>query len=159
MSRGEKPLEQTLVLIKPDAVQRGLIGEIIMRLEKRGLKVVAAKFVHVTRQFAEKHYMVHKGKPFFNGLVKYLTSTPLFAMIWEGENAVKAVRQIMGATDPLQAEPGTIRHDLALKISRNLTHASDSPETAQAEIALWFKPEEIFAGWRRDTEEWIFGNN
>jgi nucleoside-diphosphate kinase len=159
MMPGEEPLEQTLVLIKPDAVQRGLAGEIIMRLEKRGLKIAATKFVQVSKQFAERHYAVHKGKPFFKGLVRYLVSTPVFAMIWEGENAVKAVRQTMGATDPLQAEPGSIRHDLALKISRNLTHASDSPETARAEIALWFRPEEIFAGWQRDTEEWIFGNN
>ncbi len=152
-------MEQTLVLIKPDAVQRGLVGEIIMHLEKRGLKIAASKFIRVDKQFAEKHYAVHKGKPFYEGLVKYLVSTPIMAMIWEGENAVKAVRQTMGATDPLQAEPGTIRHDLALKISRNLTHASDSPENAKAEIELWFKPDEIFADWHRDTEDWIFGNN
>ncbi len=152
-------MEQTLVLIKPDAVQRGLVGEIITRLEKRGLRIVASKFIQVEKDFAKKHYAVHIGKPFYEGLVKYLVSTPIMAMVWEGENAVKAVRQTMGATDPIQADPGTIRHDLALKISRNLTHASDSPENAKTEIGFWFTPQELCAGWHRDTEEWIFGNN
>jgi len=151
-------LERTLVLIKPDAVERGLVGEIICRLEKRGLRIVAAKFVHVSAGFAEKHYAVHKGKPFYAGLVKYITSKPLMAMVWEGENAVKAVRQTMGSTNPLEADPGTIRHDFSLKVSRNLTHASDSPESAEAEIKLWFRPEEII-DWQHCNEEWIFGNN
>lgn len=152
-------MERTLVLIKPDAIQRGLTGEIIMRLEKRGLRIVASKFIQVEKSFAERHYAIHKGKPFYDGLVRYLISTPIMAMVWEGENAVKAVRQTMGTTDPLQADPGTVRHDLALKISRNLTHASDSPENAEKEIELWFSANELFPGWHRDTEEWIFGNN
>ena len=151
-------MERTFVLIKPDAVQRGLIGEIISRLEKRGLVLVALKFVHVTKEFAETHYAVHKGKPFYNGLVKYLISTPVLAMVWEGENAVALVRQTMGSTNPLEASPGTIRHDLALKISRNLTQASDSLATAQNEIQLWFAEDEIHS-WKPDLEEWVFGNN
>jgi len=151
-------LERTFVIIKPDAVQRALIGEIISRLEKRGLVLVASKFVLVTKEFAETHYAVHKGKPFYNGLVKYLTSTPVMAMVWEGEYAVALVRQTMGATNPLEALPGTIRHDLALKISRNLTHASDSLATAQNEIQLWFTEDEIHS-WKSDLDEWVFGNN
>jgi nucleoside-diphosphate kinase len=154
----EVSLEKTLVLIKPDAVERGLIGEIISRLEKRGLKLVAAKFVHVTKPFAEKHYAVHKGKPFYAGLVRYITTSPLMAMVWEGENAIAAVRQTMGSTNPVEADPGTVRHDLALKVSRNLTHASDSVQSAEAEINLWFKPEELIS-WKRSVENWIFGNN
>ncbi len=151
-------MEKTFVIIKPDAVQRALVGEIISRLEKRGLVLVASKFVRVTREFAETHYAVHKGKPFYSGLVKYLTATPVMAMVWEGENAVALVRQTMGATNPLEAQPGTVRHDLALKISRNLTHASDSLSTAEKEIQLWFTEEEIHS-WKPDLEEWVFGNN
>jgi len=151
-------LEQTFVIIKPDAIQRALIGEIISRLEKRGLILIAAKFVRVSKDFAEKHYAIHKGKPFFNGLVKYLISTPVLAMVWEGENSVALVRQTMGSTNPVEALPGTIRHDLAVKISRNLTHASDSIESAQKEIQLWFSEDEIHP-WKPDLGEWIFGNN
>jgi nucleoside-diphosphate kinase len=151
-------LEQTFVIIKPDAVQRALMGEIISRLEKRGLKLVAAKYVQVDRELAEKHYAIHAGKPFYNGLVRYICMTPVLAMIWEGENAIAAVRQTMGSTNPLESTPGTVRHDLACKISRNLTHASDSLETAKKEIALWFQPLELHP-WRRDNEEWISGNN
>ncbi len=151
-------MEQTLVIIKPDAVQRALVGEIISRLEKRGLKLVASKFIQVDKELAEKHYAIHVGKPFYNGLVKYICMTPVLAMIWEGENAVAAVRQTMGSTNPLDAAPGSVRHDLACKISRNLTHASDSVETAKKEITLWFEPSEIHL-WQRDSEEWISGNN
>ncbi len=151
-------MEQTFVIIKPDAVQRALIGEIILRLEKRGLKLIAAKFIQVDKDLAEKHYAIHLGKPFYKGLVKYIGMTPVLAMIWEGENAVAAVRQTMGSTNPLDAAPGTVRHDLSSKISRNLTHASDSIETAKKEIALWFQPFEIHP-WQRDCEEWISGNN
>lgn len=151
-------MEKTLVLIKPDAVERGLIGEIISRLEKRGLRLAAAKFVKVSKSFAEEHYAIHKGKPFYNGLVKYITASPLMAMVWEGENAIAAVRQTMGSTNPIEAAPGTVRHDLAVKMSRNLTHASDSPTSAETEIKLWFKENEIVA-WNRSVEEWIFGNN
>jgi nucleoside-diphosphate kinase len=135
-----------------------LVGEIIARLEKRGLKLIAAKYVQVDKELAEKHYAVHLGKPFYKGLVNYICMTPVFAMIWEGENAIAAVRQTMGATNPLEAASGTVRHDLASKISRNLTHASDSIETAKKEIALWFQESEIHP-WQRDCEEWISGNN
>jgi nucleoside-diphosphate kinase len=151
----EGTLEQTLVLVKPDGVQRGLIGEIISRLERRGLKMTAAKFQSVSRELAEKHYAVHKGKPFYDGLISYITSAPVMAMVWQGPNAVQAVRQTMGATRPVEAAPGSVRHDFGLEVGRNLTHASDSPENAEAEISLWFKPEELIA-WKRDVDRWIF---
>lgn len=151
-------MERTLVLAKPDAVQRGLIGEIISRLERRGLKLVAAKYLQVSRDLAERHYAVHRGKPFFEGLVRYITSAPVMAMVWEGPRAIEAVRQTMGSTRPLEAAPGTIRHDFALEIGRNLTHASDGPETAAEEIALWFTPEEL-VDWSRPIEDWITGTN
>jgi nucleoside-diphosphate kinase len=154
----EVVLERTLVLVKPDGVQRGLIGEITLRLERRGLKLVALKMLQVSNDLAEKHYAVHKGKPFYEGLVRYITSAPVVAMVWEGENAVAAVRQTMGATRPGEAAPGTIRHDFALEVGRNLTHASDSPENAMIEIALWFRPEELL-DWQRLVDPWIFGKN
>jgi len=131
-------VEQTLVLIKPDGIQRGLTGEIIKRLENRGLKLVAAKFLLVNESLAKKHYAVHEGKPFYAGLIKYITSSPLMAMVWEGPQAVAAVRQTMGATRPTEAAPGSIRHDYALEVGRNLTHASDSVENAKIEISIWF---------------------
>ncbi len=148
-------MERTLVLVKPDGVQRGLIGEIIARLERRGLRLVAAKFMQVSRELAEAHYAVHKGKPFYDKLIRYITSGPVMAMVWEGPNAIAAVRQTMGATRPTEAAPGTVRHDFALEIGRNLTHASDSPETAAQEIALWFHPDEIVS-WSRALDPWIF---
>jgi len=148
-------MERTLVLVKPDGVQRGLMGEVISRLEHRGLRLVAAKFMHVSKQLAETHYAVHKGKPFYPGLIQYITSAPVLAMVWEGPQAIAAVRQTMGATNPTQAAPGTIRHDYALETGRNLTHASDLPETGEKEIALWFKPEELVS-WTRDTDRWTF---
>jgi nucleoside-diphosphate kinase len=148
-------VQQTLVLIKPDAVQRGLIGEITSRLERRGLRLVAARFCRVTRELAEEHYAIHKGKPFYPGLVDYITSSPVMAMIWEGPEAVAAVRQTMGATRPTEAAPGTVRHDFGLEIGRNLTHASDSPTTAESEVQLWFRPDERVA-WERDVDRWVF---
>mgnify|MGYP000855929733 CR=1 FL=1 len=151
-------MEQTLVLIKPDGIQRGLTGEIIKRLENRGLKLVAAKFLLVNESLAKKHYAVHEGKPFYAGLIKYITSSPLRAMVWEGPQAVAAVRQTMGATRPTEAAPGSIRHDYALEVGRNLTHASDSVENAKIEISIWFKPEEIVS-WERATDAWIQGQN
>jgi nucleoside-diphosphate kinase len=151
-------VEQTLVLIKPDGIQRGLTGEIIKRLENRGLKLVAAKFLLVNESLAKKHYAVHEGKPFYAGLIKYITSSPLMAMVWEGPQAVAAVRQTMGATRPTEAAPGSIRHDYALEVGRNLTHASDSVENAKIEISIWFKPEEIVS-WERATDAWIQGQN
>lgn len=151
-------MEQTLVLIKPDGIQRGLTGEIIKRLENRGLKLVAAKFLLVDEKLAKKHYAVHEGKPFYAGLISYITSSPLMAMVWEGPQAVAAVRQTMGATRPTEAAPGTIRHDFALEVGRNLTHASDSAENAKIEISIWFKPEEIVS-WSRANDPWIQGQN
>jgi nucleoside-diphosphate kinase len=151
-------LEQTFILVKPDGVQRGLIGEILSRLEKRGLKLVAARFLQVPVSLAEKHYAIHQGKPFYEGLIKYITSAPVMAMVWEGPAAIQAVRQTMGLTDPLKAEPGSIRHDFASRISRNLTHASDSPENAVSEISLWFTREEI-VDWKKMDDDWVFGDN
>jgi nucleoside-diphosphate kinase len=148
-------LERTLVLIKPDAVQRGLIGEVIARLERRGLRLVAARFMEVGRALAERHYAVHKGKPFYDGLIAYITSAPVMAMAWEGPNAIAAVRQTMGSTRPTEAAPGSIRHDFGLTVGRNLTHASDSPQTAEEELSLWFKPNELI-NWGRDQDRWIF---
>lgn len=154
----EVHVEKTLVLVKPDGVQRGLIGEVIQRLERRGLRLVAAKFVQIHKELAEKHYAIHKGKPFYPGLIEYITSAPVMAMVWEGPNAVAAVRQMMGATRPVDAAPGTLRHDFALEVGRNLTHASDSPENGESEVALWFRPDELVS-WRRDTDRWIFESN
>ncbi len=154
----EENFEKTLVLIKPDGVQRKLIGEIIDRFQNRGLQLVAAKMVLVSRELAETHYKEHIGKSFYNGLVKYITSAPTMAMVWAGEHAIEAVRQTVGKTNPLEAAPGTIRHDYALLTSRNLVHASDSPETAEREIALWFRPEEI-CEWSDQHHKWIFGKN
>ncbi len=148
-------MERTLVLVKPDGVQRGLIGEVIARLERRGLRLVTAKFMNVSRQLAETHYAIHKGKPFYDGLISYITSAPVMAMVWEGPNAVAAVRQTMGATRPTEAAPGTLRHDFALEVGRNLTHASDEPANAEKEVALWFKQEEL-VDWKRENDKWIF---
>lgn len=151
-------VQRTLVLIKPDGVQRGYIGEITKRFENRGLMLIAMDFRLISREFAEKHYGIHNGKPFYKGLIKYITSSPLVAMVWEGTNAVEAVRQTVGATDPSEALPGTIRHDLAIITSRNLIHASDSVNTAEKEIAMWFDEEKIFP-WQRINEDWISGLN
>ncbi len=148
-------MERTLVLVKPDGVQRGLVGEIISRLERRGLQLVAARFMPVRRELAERHYAVHKGKPFYDGLIRYITSAPVMAMVWQGPNAVAAVRQTMGATRPTEAAPGSVRHDLGLTVGRNLTHASDSPETAIEEVGLWFTPAELVE-WQRDLDRWLY---
>ncbi len=148
-------MERSLVLVKPDGVQRGLVGEIIARLERRGLRLAGAKFMQVTAALAEEHYAEHKGKPFYNGLVEYITSAPVMAMAWEGPNAVAAIRQTMGATRPTEAAPGTIRHDFGLEVGRNLTHASDKPETGEREVGLWFKPEELLS-WTREIDKWVF---
>ena len=151
-------IQRTLVLIKPDGIQRGLAGGIINRFENRGLMLIAMDFRQIDKNFAEKHYSMHKGKSFYKGLIKYITSSPLIAMVWEGTNAIQAVRQTVGATDPLEASPGTIRHDLAIITSRNLIHASDSPETAEKEIIMWFNEGDIFP-WVRIHEDWISGLN
>jgi len=146
--------ERTLVIIKPDAVQRGLIGQIISRFEKKGIKIVAMKLVSVSRELAERHYGVHKGKPFFEPTVKYITSSPVVAMVLEGINAIEMVRGMMGKTDPQKAEPGTIRGDYGQFIGRNIVHGSDSKETAEFEINLWFAPKEI-AKYTRIDEYWL----
>ncbi len=148
-------MERSLVLVKPDGVQRGLIGEVIARLERRGLRLVAAKFMAVSRDLAETHYAIHKGKPFYEGLIAYITSAPVMAMVWEGPNAVAAIRQTMGATRPTEAAPGTVRHDFALEVGRNLTHASDTVENGEKEVALWFRKEELVQ-WSREADRWIF---
>jgi nucleoside-diphosphate kinase len=146
-------MERTLVLVKPDGVQRGLIGPIICRLENRGLKLIGLKFLQMTRELAERHYAVHAGKPFYDGLVDYIVSAPVVAMVWEGKRAVSAVRSTMGSTNPVEAEPGTIRGDFALEIGRNLVHGSDSVENAALEVALFFEPRELVE-WGRDTDRW-----
>ena len=151
-------MEKTFVCVKPDGVQRGLIGEVVKRFESRGLVLCAAKFMQVSKELAAKHYAEHEGKPFYEGLISYITSGPVFAMVWAGDDVVKAVRQTVGATRPTEAAPGTIRHDFAAKMDRNLIHASDAVATAEREIALWFKPEEI-VDWDKVTVEWVFGKN
>ncbi|MCJ7734304.1 MAG: nucleoside-diphosphate kinase [Anaerolineales bacterium] len=147
-------MEKTLVLVKPDAVQRGLIGEVIKRLENRGLRLIAGKFIQVNRELAEEHYGIHKGKPFYESLLAYITASPVMAMAWDGPNAVAAVRQTMGATRPTEAAPGSIRHDFSLEIGRNLTHASDTPENGEKEVNLWFSSEEL-VDWDRAIDPWI----
>ena len=147
-------MERTFIILKPDAVQRGLIGELIHRFERRGLKIVGLKFMQVSDELARKHYAEHEGKGFFAGLISYITSAPVVAMVVEGTNAVAAVRQMVGATKPFEAAPGTIRADFGLEIGRNLVHASDKPETAVREIALWFG--EDLVGWSRATDAWVF---
>ena len=148
-------MERSLVLVKPDGVQRALIGEVISRLERRGLRLVAARFLHVSRDLAETHYAIHKCKPFYDGLISYITSAPVMAMVWEGPNAVAAIRQTMGATRPTEAAPGSLRHDFALEVGRNLTHASDSVENGEKEVALWFTKSEL-VDWKRDVDRWVF---
>ena len=148
-------MERSLVLVKPDGVQRALVGEVISRLERRGLRLVAAKFMQVSRELAETHYAIHKGKPFYDGLIAYIISAPVMAMVWEGPNAVAAIRQTMGSTRPTEAAPGSLRHDFALEVGRNLTHASDTFENGEKEVALWFKPEEL-VDWKREVDRWVF---
>ena len=147
-------MERTLVLVKPDGVQRGLIGEMISRLERRGLKLVGMKLMLVDDALARQHYGEHVDRPFFPGLVDFITSGPVVAMAWEAENAVEAVRNTMGQTDPTASPPGTIRGDLALDIGRNLVHGSDSPESAQRELSLFFGGEELL-DYSRSSDPWI----
>jgi len=148
-------VERTLVLVKPDAMQRGLAGEIIMRLERRGLKIIAIRLMKVAKPLARKHYAEHDGKPFFPGLVEYITSSPILAAVFEGEGAIKAVRQTMGKTNPIEAEVGSVRGDFGLQTGRNLTHASDSPASARREIALFFGDMPPIS-WARDADQWVF---
>ena len=148
--------ERTLILIKPDGVQRQLVGRIIDRYEQRGLRIVGLKLLQVERTMAEAHYAVHRERPFFAGLVEFITSGPLVAMVLEGQDAVAVCRAINGATRPNEAAPGTIRGDLALETGMNLVHASDSPETAEQEVALWFALAELL-DYRRGVDAWIEG--
>ncbi len=147
-------MEQTLVLVKPDGVQRGLSGEVISRLEKRGLKLVAMKLMQVSDALAREHYGEHVERPFFPSLVSFITSSPIVAMVWEGENVINLVRKTMGTTNPVDADPGTIRGDLGVNIGRNIVHGSDGPESAPREIGLFFRPEEILS-YERSADPWI----
>jgi len=149
------PRERTFVLLKPDAVQRALVGEILDRFERRGLKLVAVKTTRVSRDLAETYYLEHKGKPFFAGLVKYITSAPSMAIVLEGDEAVAVVRKMMGKTNAAEAEPGTIRGDFGIKIGRNLIHGSDSVATAKREIGLFFTREELLV-YARVDETWLY---
>jgi nucleoside-diphosphate kinase len=146
--------QRTLVLVKPDGVQRGLVGEIVQRLEGRGLKLVGLKMMRISTKVAAKHYAEHQGKPFYDGLLAFITSGPVVAMIWEGREAVSVVRSLMGSTDPLKAAPGTIRGDLALDLGMNLIHGSDSPLRAETEIALFFSRGELYE-YDRTIDRWI----
>ena len=137
-------MERSLVLVKPDAMERNLAGAILARLQAEGLKLTALRMLHMDKALAERHYAVHKDKPFFKDLVEYITSTPIVAAVFQGENAIARIRKVMGATNPEKAEPGTIRKDYGLDVQRNSTHASDSPENAEIEIAIYFKENEIF---------------
>lgn len=147
-------MEKTFLMLKPDAVQRGLIGEIVSRFEKKGLKLVALKLIQVDRNLAEEHYKEHKGKAFFGPTVEYIISSPIVAMVWEGKNVVSLAREMMGATNPANAAPGSIRGSYAVDISRNIIHGSDSVESAEREISLYFKPEEILA-YDKVGETWL----
>ncbi|HEY8693995.1 MAG TPA: nucleoside-diphosphate kinase [Chloroflexota bacterium] len=148
-------MERTLIIVKPDAMQRGLAGEVIARLERRGLKIVGLKLMRIDNALANRHYGEHQGKPFFNGLVSFITSSPVVVGVLEGTNAVQAVRSTMGPTNPTAAGPGTIRGDLALELGRNIVHGSDSPESAAREISLFFKPDELL-DYERNVDPWIF---
>jgi len=148
-------VERTFVMVKPDGVQRGLIGEIISRLERKGLKIVAMKMLRISKELAQEHYAEHRAKPFFSSLVGYITSAPVVAMVVEGKNAVKVVRKLVGATNPSEAEPGTIRGDFGLDLGRNVVHASDSVMSADREIRLFFREEEIL-DYERESDVWIY---
>ncbi len=148
-------MERTFIMVKPDGVQRNLVGEVISRFEAKGFTLVGLKMVSVSRELAEQHYDVHKERPFFTKLVEFIISSPVVATVWEGEGVVASARKIIGATNPLNAEPGTIRGDYGVSIGRNLIHGSDAIETAQREIDLWFSEEEISA-WEPSTKSWLY---
>ena len=149
-------MQRTLILLKPDCVHRRLVGPVLERFEQKGLRLVGLKFVQASRELAEKHYAVHKGKPFYESLLSFLTAGPTVALVLEGREAVTAARNLMGPTDGAKAPPGTIRGDFALSIQNNLIHGSDSPDNAQAEIGLWFKPEELVSYQPVDAA-WVAG--
>jgi nucleoside-diphosphate kinase len=147
-------VERTLVIVKPDGVQRGLIGAIITRLERRGLRLAGMKFMQISRDLASRHYAVHKGKPFYESLIDYITSAPVVVMVWQGPDAIAVVRNTMGATRPAEAAPGTIRGDFGLEVGRNLVHGSDGPDTAAFEVDLFFNADELVS-WERSLDPWI----
>lgn len=148
-------MERTFLAIKPDAVQRGLIGKIINRIEDKGYKLVGLKLMKVTKDLAETHYGEHKGKPFFDGLVGFITSGPIVAMVWEGNDVIEALRKYMGKTNPNEADPGTIRGEFGIDIGRNIVHGSDGQESAKREIGIFFKDEEL-VDWKKDIDMWVY---
>lgn len=148
-------MERTFIIVKPDAVQRGLTGEIIKRFEQRGLKIVGMKFVVPSRELAEAHYAEHAGRPFYEGLVNYITSGPVVALALEGTNAVAAARNTIGKTKPVESDAGSIRGDFGLEVGRNLVHGSDGGESSARELALWFSEDELMT-WSRNTDPWVF---
>jgi nucleoside-diphosphate kinase len=147
-------MERTYLMIKPDGVQRGLIGEVVARLEKKGFQLIGCKLMHMTRSQAEKHYAEHQGKPFFDGLVSFITSAPVFAMVWQGDQVITISRMMIGKTNTLEALPGTIRGDYAVHTGLNIIHGSDSPESAELEINHFFKAEELIT-YTRSIQQWI----
>ena len=148
-------MERTYLMVKPDGVQRGLCGEIVSRFEKKGLKLVAMKLMVIPKETAETHYGEHKGKKFFDSLISYITSGPVLAMVWEGENAVAVCRQMMGKTNPQESAPGTIRGDYGMQVGMNIIHGSDSVESADREISIFFRPEELVS-YDRTLDKWVY---
>lgn len=148
-------MERTFIMVKPDGVQRNLIGEIVTRFEKKGYQLVAAKLMQVPQDLAEKHYAEHREKPFFQELVDFITSGPVFAMVWQGDGVIATARQMMGKTNPQEALPGTIRGDFGLTVGKNVIHGSDSPESAEREIDLWFNEDEIL-DYKKTGDEWLY---
>ncbi len=149
-------MQRTLILLKPDCIQRRLVGAVTQRFEQKGLRLAGLKLVQATRELAEKHYAVHKGKPFYDSLLQFILAGPTVAMVWEGPEAVTVARNLMGATDGRKTPPGTVRGDFAISVQNNLVHGSDSPENAAAEIALWFRPEELVSYQPADSA-WVTG--
>ena len=148
-------MEKTFLMVKPDGVQRGLIGDIVNRFESKGYQLVGGKLMNISQELAEQHYGEHKERPFFGELVDFITSGPVFAMVWEGENVISTARLMMGATNPKESAPGTIRGDFAVTVGKNIIHGSDSPESAEREIGLFFKEEEI-TSYKKDVNNWIY---
>ena len=147
-------MEKTFLMVKPDGVQRGLIGEIVNRFESKGYQLVGGKLMTISQELAEQHYGEHKERPFFGELVDFITSGPVFAMVWEGENVISTARLMMGATNPKESAPGTIRGDFAVTVAKNIIHGSDSPESAEREIGLFFKEEEL-SSYEKSVNSWI----
>lgn len=148
-------IERTFLVIKPDGVQRGLVGKIIARLEEKGFRLISLKLMSISKDLARKHYSEHEGKPFFKGLVEFITSGPVVAMVWEGKDITNALRKMIGKTNPLEADAGTIRGDFGIDIGRNVVHGSDSVESAKREISLFFKNDELIP-WQKDLDKWIY---